>query len=203
MLSDTRQSGVLHIPNLRQQQKDVYCLSKYSFTGEIESVYFHDSFILRGFFEKSDLVLFFKDSIIIGHSFPPEKNRMSSTINPGEDRYALNELQVIFKDFSLQSMICVGYRTFDDKGNLIEDIPSRTLGKDDYPSVLKMMLSNEYNRVLSLSFDEKHISYEITFESASDGNIYTVYFSFSSCFFQFDEFGSEAWYLTYANRETP
>lgn len=190
----------MHIQNLREQQKDVCCLSKYSFTGEIESVYFHDAYILRGFYEKSDLVLFFKDAIIIGHSFPPEKGRIPSMINPGEDRYALNELQVIFKDFSVQSMIFIGYRTFDDKENLIEDIPSRTLDKENYSSVLKIMLSNEYNRVLSLSFDEKRSSYQITFESASDANMYTVYFSFSSCFFQFDEFGNEAWYLAHTNR---
>lgn len=179
-------------------------MSKYAFIGELESIYFHDSYIQRGFFDKKDLVLFFKDAIIIGHSFPTEKNRTPSSVNHGLDRYALDELHITFKDFSLQSIIFVGYRSFDDKGNLIEDIPSRVFDKNEAPSILNMMLSNKDNRVHSLSFDEKHQSYEITFESASDGNIYTVCFSFSSCFSQFDKFGDNAWYLEYEkNKQHP
>lgn len=72
-------------------------MSQYSTEDEIASFEFHDSIIKSIVFSSSDMAWQIQDAVVIGKSCPDIPNRISNTLNTGDDRYAEPVLVLIFR----------------------------------------------------------------------------------------------------------
>ena len=170
-------------------------MAAYSVIDELQSIEFHDSTLNLICAKGDSLHMVFTDAIIIGQSRLDIPGRVPCTVNSGEDRYALPELKVTLKGFSIHSVLRGGCWTRDADGNSIEKYPPRNLLPEEYEAFMQMVFAEEYNLVYGIYFDPEQNRYTLCFFMNIDANYYELEFTADTVIAEFESFGKEAWYL--------
>lgn len=170
-------------------------MATYSIINELQSIEFHDSSLNLLRMDNNSLHMVFTDAIIIGQSRLDIPGRVPCTVNAGEDRYALPELKITLKGFTIHSVLRGGCWTRDADGNTIEKYPPRNLLSEEYESFMQMVFAEENNLVYGITFDSESNRYSLCFFMNMDANYYEIEFTADTAITEFDAFGKEAWYL--------
>ena len=170
-------------------------MAKYTVINELQSFEFHDSFLNHISMDDHDLHMVFTDAIIIGRSRLDIEGHIPCSVNSGEDRYALPDLSIILKGFTIHSVLRGGCWTRDADGNTIEKYPPRNLLPEEYDAFMKMVFAEERNHVYGIIFDAETQRYTLCFFMNVDCNYYEIEFTADTTIAEFDTFGKDAWYL--------
>ncbi|MBQ8935025.1 MAG: hypothetical protein IJ049_01290 [Oscillospiraceae bacterium] len=158
---------------------------------------FHDSTFGSVLFEKADMMWEICGAIVIGHSCPEVTNRVPSSANDGEDRYADPTLKLTFCNYKIISVLRGGGWSIDNKGNRTE-YPEQELEHKYFREILKEAVENVSE---IMSFIRKKDQF--VFDIIGREDYYKLTFQADQVIAEWESLGEEAWYLEHyrKNRE--
>ena len=155
----------------------------YTMINELMAIEFHDSSLESMRIEGDELRMVFSGAIIVGRSRPGIEGRIRSSVNSGEDRYAIPELRVALRGYAIRSL------AREDR----DAHAMRELLAGEYGSFFSMI--EGFNHVYSLSYDPADDTYCLGFILNAEDCYYEMQFSAETAIAEFEEFGKDAWYL--------
>lgn len=172
----------------------MYAMPRFLAKDEIASFEFHDSRIKDINFCGSDMVWKLFDAIVIGKSCPDIPNRVSNTLNPGNDRYAEPFLELTFQNYKIISLLRNGcWRVENDVKT--EIYPPVYIEQEEHKTILPDIARDIWNTIHSMYFEvnSKRICFDLL--GGKDLKYYTIELITDHVIATWDAYGKDAWYL--------